>query len=82
MAKRKIGCGKQSKRIIMHGKGFWDDIGNGFKSVGNFVVDKVLPKVIDVGLPLLAKAAMGGAGRKRMRGGASIPKIQRYVIKA
>lgn len=66
-------------RMEMNGTGFWDDVGNGFKSAGNFFVDKVLPKVVDVGLPLLAKAAMGAGKRGR---GKQTPRIIDLVIKA
>lgn len=51
----------------IHGEGFWDDVADGFKSVGSFAVDKVLPKIIDVGIPLAAKA-LTGVGAKRPRG--------------
>ncbi|RZI45302.1 hypothetical protein [Candidatus Finniella inopinata] len=53
---------------VMYGDGFWDDVWGGIKSVGSFVGDKVLPKVVDIGLPLAVKALTGAGKRRRMRG--------------
>lgn len=73
---RQRGCGVYSNMQLvghprtMTGEGFFDDVWSGIKSAATFVGEKVIPKVIDVGLPILAKAAMGGGGalaRKRRR---------------
>ena len=50
---------------LLRGKGFFDDLWSGIKSAGGVVVDKVLPKVIDVGLPIAVKALSGAGKRKR-----------------
>lgn len=60
-------AGMPGVRSNMHGNGFFDDVWSGIKSVGSFVGEKVLPKVLEVGAPLLIKAAMGGAGKRRRR---------------
>lgn len=51
----------------INGGNVFDDIWSGIKSTGEFLGDKVLPKVIDVGIPLAARA-LTGVGTKRRPG--------------